>query len=94
MVAACESLGIPVAKQIRIKIRGDITACFADPQDLTEEGRLLLSFFTHIMHFVRDAPEALRRDVVEFLGSESCSEKDDEGRVSVISDLHALIFKR
>ena len=94
MVAACESLGIPVAKRMPIKIRGDITACFADPQDLTEEGRLLLSFFTHIMHFVRDAPEALRKDVVEFLGSESCSEKDDEGRVFFIGDWDAVIFER
>ncbi|XP_022087934.1 histamine N-methyltransferase A-like isoform X1 [Acanthaster planci] len=91
---ACASQGIPVAQELRIKVRSNITFCLGEPEKLSTDGRLLLDFFTHTAHFVRDAPPDLQRDVRECLASAKCSEKGEEGEVIFRGDWKAFIIKK
>jgi len=91
--AACANQDIPIAEELVIKVRANITPCFADPKDMPEDGRLLLDFFTHVANFVRDASPDLLQEVREFLGSDQCSERRDGDQVYFNADWNVLIIR-
>ncbi|XP_033637194.1 histamine N-methyltransferase A-like [Asterias rubens] len=92
--AACSNQNIPVSENFTIKVRSNITACFSKPEDRTEDANLLLNFFTHAVNFVQDAPAELQSEVVEYLGSDACTEKRGGDQMYFIGDWKALIVRR
>ncbi|XP_038048486.1 histamine N-methyltransferase A-like [Patiria miniata] len=92
--SACASQGIPLGRQLTINVRSNIGFCLPEPPNLSEEGSLLLDFFAHVGHFVRDAPPDLQRKVREFLGSDKCSERGAGGEVIFKGDWRAFIIEK
>ncbi|XP_038048489.1 histamine N-methyltransferase-like [Patiria miniata] len=92
--AACDKESIPVAQEFTIKVRSNITPCFAEPGAMVDDGRLLLDFFSHVADFVRDASPSHLQEVREFLGSDRCSERVEDDQVYFNGDWKALIIKR
>ena len=56
-------------------IRADITDCF---QEESEDGNLLLDFFTHVSDFRNKAPNSLVQDYLQYLKNPECSLMNDD----------------
>ncbi|XP_038069667.1 histamine N-methyltransferase A-like [Patiria miniata] len=78
---ACRNQNIPIAEIQTISIQCDISSCFHPPQQLTQDGNILLDFLTHTVNFAQNAPAENRDDVLRFLGSEACSKTGPAGEV-------------
>lgn len=70
----------------------DITGCFDD--EPAAEDALMLDFFTHTVNFVKEAPSKLKDDVLEFLGSDKCSETSAGGKRSFVSGAEYIVIAK
>ena len=68
----------------------EITKCF---DEASEEGVLLVDFLTHVAKFKETATEDQQKQLMEYLASSHCSEKDGE-RVLSNNDWDALIASK
>ncbi|XP_033637198.1 histamine N-methyltransferase-like [Asterias rubens] len=94
VLAACQNENIPIDQEFITKVQANITPCFNDPQDMTQDGRLLVDFFTHVADFLKDAQPETKKEVLEFLGGKLCAEKREDGQVYFHGDWKAFIIRR
>ncbi|XP_038068314.1 histamine N-methyltransferase A-like [Patiria miniata] len=69
-----ERRGIPCTLYHQ-RSRFEITQCF---DEASEEGALLVDFLTHVIKLKETAPAQLYKEVIEYLGSDHCSEKSGD----------------
>ncbi|XP_054751821.2 histamine N-methyltransferase B-like [Lytechinus pictus] len=69
------------------RLYGDITSCF---QEGSKEGELIVDFFSQIIDLRGTSPE-LYQEVVDYMGSEQCSEKKKDGTILINSDWDAFV---
>ncbi|XP_038068305.1 histamine N-methyltransferase A-like [Patiria miniata] len=81
-----ERRGIPCT-QYHQRSRVEITQCF---DEASEEGALVVDFLTHVIKLKETAPAQLYKEVIEYLGSDHCSEKS-AGDVLFNNDWDAVV---
>ncbi|XP_071792917.1 histamine N-methyltransferase B-like [Asterias amurensis] len=91
--ASCVKENIPIAHESVIEERTDITDCFDPPEDMSEDGRLLLDFYTHVDNFTKTASPETQAEVLQFLKSDRFSDKKD-GKTLLKGDWEYFIIVR
>ncbi|XP_065105101.1 histamine N-methyltransferase-like [Paramisgurnus dabryanus] len=67
----------------------DITECFTEGDEV---GELLLDFLTEVMEFSKNAPEHLKKGVLDLLKHPDCS-KEVDGRIIFNNNLEVLVVE-
>ncbi|XP_065105107.1 histamine N-methyltransferase-like [Paramisgurnus dabryanus] len=79
---------IPYSNYV-IQSHMDITECFTEGDEV---GELLLDFLTQVVEFSKNAPEDLKKGVLDLLRHPDCS-KEVEGRIIFNNNLEVLVVE-
>ncbi|XP_038057874.1 uncharacterized protein LOC119729319 isoform X2 [Patiria miniata] len=91
---ACRKQNIMISEVQPIGIYVNVSCCFDPPQELTEDGRYLLDTITRSVNFAQTAAAELRKDVLRFLRSDTCSSITADGQVILDGSNSAYIIRR
>ncbi|NP_001003636.1 histamine N-methyltransferase isoform X1 [Danio rerio] len=83
-----DSEGVPYRKYVLLS-QMDITECFTEGD---QEGELLLDFLTEVKEFSKNAPERLKKEVLDVLRHPDCS-KEVDGRIIFNNNLEVLVIE-
>ncbi|XP_041455690.1 histamine N-methyltransferase B-like [Lytechinus variegatus] len=84
------SLGITFDES-RQASRVDITSCF---QEGSDDGELIVDFLSHTVDLRGSASPELYREVVNYMGSEKCAERKEDGSILFNNDWDATIIQK
>ncbi|XP_065105103.1 histamine N-methyltransferase-like [Paramisgurnus dabryanus] len=85
-IKTLDTKDIPYSKYV-LQSHIDITECFTEGDEV---GELLLDFLTHVVEFSKNAPEHLKKGVLDLLRHPDCS-KEVDGRIMFNNNLEALV---
>eukprot|EP00057_Strongylocentrotus_purpuratus_P033764 XP_792696.1 PREDICTED: histamine N-methyltransferase [Strongylocentrotus purpuratus] len=69
----------------------DITSCF---EKGSKEGKLLVDFISQIVDFHGSASPEFYKEVVDYIGSEECSERKEDGTILYNNDWDAVVAQK
>eukprot|EP00057_Strongylocentrotus_purpuratus_P032196 XP_786900.1 PREDICTED: histamine N-methyltransferase A [Strongylocentrotus purpuratus] len=69
----------------------DITSCF---EEGSEDGELIIDFLSHTVDLRGSASPELYQEVVDYMGSDQCSERKEDGTILFNNDWDAVIVQK
>ncbi|XP_070553908.1 histamine N-methyltransferase A-like [Ptychodera flava] len=87
---ALDDMGVKY-QSLRQRSRVVATECFkAD----SEAGNLVLDFLTHVLHFRKTAPPELQKEVLDYLETDCCDPRNEDGEILFNNDRDTIIVQK